>query len=125
MSIIIKTANPNVFINRIKTLMKENLITSWGCDDDGDFTCVGSLENTAWFRPKTERDTVVFFLIGRKGVPLTNTDYSSFHGKLVDMLLRTDFPSLGVKELVVKYPTQNNYKADEMCLENIVSNEEY
>lgn len=98
---------PEQFINDIKKKIDDGEIDTWVYDEDGDFTHSSSQWiNKAWMSPSIiEEDLskeIIFGILGRRGVNLSMTEYSIYHGRFVEVLLK--YYSEYISNLVVTTP---------------------
>lgn len=88
MSIYVKTDTPSDLVQRIRDGIKEKKITTWLCDNAGDFTHdTDQWRYNAWISPVVEEGRVVFRILCRKDRDLSVRDYAIYHGRFVEMLL--------------------------------------
>lgn len=96
MSIYVKSTNPRLLVENIRSKIKLQEIKTWTVDKDGDFThSTEQWENCAWICPKIEDENrrVVFYILGRKDRNVSTLEYAIYHGRFVEMLL-THFDSV-------------------------------
>lgn len=87
MALIIRTDKPLFIINSIKQMIDNRIVDTWQYDEDGDFTLSDEWRNKAWFSTVHNDNTLIFFLIGRNNVPMGYSEYSVYHGRLVELIL--------------------------------------
>lgn len=93
MSITVFCNAPGKLLSKIKKSIDDGEIKTWKYDNDGDFTHTpDQWASTAWLRPIVAGDSLVFGLLGRKGIMMTKPLYGVYHGRFIEMLL-THFDS--------------------------------
>lgn len=89
MAIRVITSKPEILLEDIRHLIDSGKIDTWVYDADGDFTHnVNQWNKVAWFRPVCDHDRVIFGIIGRKGIDISIDEYSIYHGRFVEMLVK-------------------------------------
>lgn len=102
MAFIVRTSKPDTLLNEIYRAIDEGRIDTWSYDSDGDLThCATQWNKQAWLRPKIEDGVILFFIIGRKNIPITRQLYSIYHGRFVEMLINHLYMYCDSGEIVV------------------------
>jgi len=90
MALFVIAPNPRGLLKLIRSEIDQGRIDTWAYDKDGDFTHTassGQWTNQAWLRPSVTSEMLMFGIIGRTNVVLTNEVYAVFHGRFIEMLL--------------------------------------
>lgn len=110
MAVKIRTHNPQLMLEKIKHLIDNGEIKTWVYDKDGDFTHNADqwLEK-AWFTPYVfdSLDLLYFGILGRKGVNMTIEEFSIYHGRFIEMLIKNFIYDIDFFEILS--PKSNDY----------------
>lgn len=88
MAIIIAIDYPEDLLDELKKRLRNDVISNWRCDDDGDFTLIiPPFENKAWFHPYIDDNKLILGILGRKNVLLTVSEFSAYHSIMLNVLL--------------------------------------
>lgn len=106
MSIILRTnIDARRIVDDIKGKIDNGEIATWSYDGDGDFThSVDQWANRAWMRPVFFEDNptnMVFAIVGRKGLVISMEEYSIYHGRFVETLLKYYSKYIGSMQVTV------------------------
>lgn len=113
MAIQIITSKPEILLEDIKNLIDAGKIDTWTYDADGDFThSVEQWNNVAWFHPFFYRDRIIFGLIGRKGINISIDEYSIYHGRFIEMLVKNYINK--VNSISVLRPSDNEFDSNKI-----------
>lgn len=113
MAIQVVTSKPEILLDDIKHLIDSGKIDAWLYDEDGDFTHRASQWNRiAWFRPFCGSDRIVFGIIGRKGIDISIDEYSIYHGRFIEMLVKNYINK--VSSISILRPSENNLDSDKI-----------
>lgn len=111
MSIILRTnIDTRRIVEDIKGKIDNEEIVTWSYDGDGDFThSVDQWANKAWLRPVFLEDNpkfMVFAIVGRKGFTISIDEYSIYHGRFVETLLK--YYSKFIENMQVTVPRESS-----------------
>ena len=113
MAIQVITSKPEILLEDIKYLIKSGKIDTWLYDEDGDFThCADQWNKVAWFRPVCYRDRIIFNIVGHKGVNISIDEYSIYHGRFIEMLVKNYLYK--VISISILRPLDNNNESDKI-----------
>lgn len=113
MAVQVITSKPEILLEDIKSLINSGEIDTWIYDEDGDFThCVKQWNKVAWFRPFCDCNRVIFGLIGRKDINISIDEYSIYHGRFVEMLVKHYLNK--VASISVLRPSDNEFDSDKI-----------
>lgn len=90
MALIVTTPTPIELLDAIKRAITEGRITTWECDDDGDFTHSASQwKHRAWLSPRIEEgdQQLIFTTVSPIETTISVTVYAVYHGRFAEMLL--------------------------------------
>lgn len=86
-----KISSQNLVLD-IRNKIDNGQIDTWLYDKDGDFThSADQWKNKAWMSPnifESNPQFIVFGILGRKGTDLSMDEYSIYHGRFTEMLLK-------------------------------------
>ena len=89
MAIYFKTNNPQDLLVEFKSAIKKGHVSTWLCDEDGDFTHTpDQWKNRAWLRPKIEANKLALYIFGPKHVNISSEVYAIYHGRFIESMLR-------------------------------------
>lgn len=113
MAIQVITKVPEELINDIKSLIDSGKIDTWSYDEEGDFThCAIQWNKIAWFRPYIINDKVIFGIIGRKGINISVDEYSIYHGRFIEVLVKNYINR--VASISILRPAENDFDTDKI-----------
>jgi hypothetical protein len=88
MSVRAFTNSAAALLAKIRKLIDQGHIDTWGYDDEGDFTHTPSQWNgLAWLRPQLLSDKLRFIIVRTEGVPLTREVFAVYSGRFIEMLI--------------------------------------
>lgn len=88
MAVYVKTDRPRSLVRKIREYIREDEITAWELDADGDFTHSSSQwGELAWIHPIIEEERVVFGIIGSHSNPLNRVIYGIYMGRFIECLI--------------------------------------
>ena len=86
--ISIYAAQPGVLLQNLKKAARQQKISPWECDNEGDFTQARVKERlTAWLRPSAGGNVLNFSFLGPQDIALDKRAYAFYHGRFLEMLL--------------------------------------
>jgi hypothetical protein len=109
MAVIISTENPQELLTAIKQAIKQNRITTWSYDTDGDFTHTAEQwKNKAWLSPRVEDDgRLILNILTPRATALSSTIYAIYHGRFIEMVL-SHFDQKSTRASATALPTGND-----------------
>ena len=115
MAIQVITSKPEILLEDIKYLIDSGKIDTWLYDEDGDFTHSSDQWNKiAWFRPVCGQDRIIFGILGRKGINISIDEYSIYHGRFVEMLVKHYINK--VESISIIRPMDNTFDTNKIDL---------
>ena len=90
MAILIRTTNPQDFIDKLNHAILEKRIRTWMVDADGDYTAAPEKwKYRAWFRPYCNKSEslLAFGIVKSMEYTLTCEVYGVYHGRFIATLL--------------------------------------
>jgi hypothetical protein len=88
MALVVATARPHALLRRIREAITEELITTWTCDSDGDFTHASEQwRRRLWLRPIAGDGELVLRTVAPENRRITTVEYAYYHGHFAQMLL--------------------------------------
>ena len=113
MAIQVITSKPEILLEDIRHLIDSGKIDTWLYDEDGDFTHkTDQWSNIAWFHPFCGHDRIIFGIIGRKGINISIDEYSVYHGRFIEMLVKNNLNK--VTSISILRPSDNNFDSDKI-----------
>lgn len=112
MAVILRTTiDAQKIVDDIRQKIDNQEIDTWIYDEDGDFThSAEQWKNKAWMSPNLTDAypyDLTFGILGRRGVNLTMTEYSLYHGRFIELLLK--YYSKYIKNFSVTTPKESPY----------------
>lgn len=85
----VRIINSDTLLCKINDAIDSNQISTWGYDDDGDYTAIPQQWNReAWMHPIiVDKKTIKFGIVQRRDASLTQNVYAVYHGRFAEMLL--------------------------------------
>ncbi|WP_294455786.1 hypothetical protein [uncultured Bacteroides sp.] len=113
MAVQVVTSQPEMLLEDIKHLIDLGKIDTWLYDEDGDFTHgTNQWNRVAWFRPFCGSDRIIFGIIGRKGINISIEEFSIYHGRFIEMLVKHYINK--VSSISVLRPSDNNFDSNKI-----------
>jgi hypothetical protein len=86
--ISIYAAQPGALLQNLKKAARQQRISPWECDSEGDFTPTRAKERQkAWLRPSAGGNVLNFSFLGPQDVVLEKGVYAFYHGRFLEMLV--------------------------------------